>query len=349
MADKSDTGRWFEDFADGQTLCHATPRTVTPGDRALLTALYPSRFALHSSDEFARACGFPESPIDELGVFHIVFGKSVPDISLNAIANLGYAECRMLRPVFVGDTLSARSTVLGLRETSGGQAGVVYVRTEGWNQQQEMVLTFIRWVLVRKRDPASPPPKPSVPDTRPFVSAAELRVPGGFARDAYDTGLAGGPHLWGDYAVGERIDHVDGVTVEEAEHALATRLWQNTARVHFNQMLASGGDHGRRIVYGGHVISLARALSFNGLQNAQLVAAVNSGTHAAPVFSGDTVFAWSEILDRVETSSPNLGALRVRTAALKNAEGASFALRDADGKYDPRVALDIDWWLLIPR
>ncbi len=333
----------------GQSLRHATPRTVTSGDRALLTALYPSRFALHSSDEFARACGFPESPLDELGVFHIVFGKSVPDISLNAIANLGYAECHMMRPVYVGDTLSAKSTVLGLRETSGGKAGVVYVRTEGWNQRQETVLTFVRWVLVRKRDPASPPPEPSVPDTLPFVPAAELSVPEGFALDAYDTELAGGPHLWGDYEAGERIDHVDGVTVEEAEHALATRLWQNTARVHFNQMLADSGGHGRRIVYGGHVISLARALSFNGLQNAQLVAAVNGGAHAAPVFAGDTVFAWSEILDRAKTSSPNLGALRIRTVALKNAEETSFALRGADGKYDPSVVLDIDWWLLIPR
>lgn len=345
---KSNYGNFFEDFASGQILRHATPRTVTPGDQALLTGLYGSRFALQASDEFARSCGFPKSPFDELGAFHIVFGKSVPDISLNAIANLGYADCRMLRPVFVGDTLAAESTVIGLRETSGGKAGVVYIRTEGWNQHQRKVLSFVRWVLVRKRAPSSPPPEATVPDLPPLVPAGDVIVPEGFDPNSYDTGLAGGPHLWGDYEVGERIDHVDGVTVDEAEHAIATRLWHNAARVHFNQILASEGS-GKRIVYGGHVISLARSLSFNGLQNAQLVAAINSGTHAAPVFAGDTIFAWSEILDRAETTAASVGALRVRTVALKDAEGATFPLRGEDGRYDHRVALDIDWWLLIPR
>ena len=84
--------------AIGQTLIHAVPRTVTEGDRALYTALYPTRFALASSDEFARACGLPRSPLDDLAAFHVVFGKTVPDVSLNAVANLGYAEGRFLAP-----------------------------------------------------------------------------------------------------------------------------------------------------------------------------------------------------------------------------------------------------------
>ncbi len=61
-------------------------------------ALYGPRFALTSSDEFARACGLPRAPLDELVVFHTVFGKTVPDISLNAVANLGYAEAASWRP-----------------------------------------------------------------------------------------------------------------------------------------------------------------------------------------------------------------------------------------------------------
>lgn len=109
---KTDPGRFFEDFRLGQVIRHATPRTVTGGDVALYTALYGPRFALQSSDDFAQAVGYPRSPVDDLLVFHIVFGKTVPDISLNAVANLGYAQARFLLPVYPGDTLSAVSEVI---------------------------------------------------------------------------------------------------------------------------------------------------------------------------------------------------------------------------------------------
>src|ERR1700716_832266 len=152
---KTNPGNFFEDFRLGQVIQHATPRTVTAGDVALYTALYGPRFAVQSSDEFARALGYPRAPIDDLLVFHTVFGKTVPDISLNAIANLGYAECRFLKPVFPGDTLSATSEVIGLRENSNKQSGVVYVRTTGRDQDGAPVLDYVRWVMVRKRDEAA--------------------------------------------------------------------------------------------------------------------------------------------------------------------------------------------------
>ena len=272
----------------------------------------------------------------------MVFGKTVPDVSLNAIANLGYAEMRWLLPVWPGDTLTATSEVIGLRETSNGRSGVVWVRSTGWNQHGEAVMRFCRWVMVRKRDPSAPAPEAVVPELAPAVLPADLVVPAGLDFTAYDFALAGEPWRWGDYAVGERIDHVDRVTIEEAEHMLATRLWQNTARVHFD---ATGREDGRRLVYGGHVISLARALSFNGLANAQAIAAVNAGSHVNPCFAGDTVGAWSEVLDKAETGAPGVGALRLRTVAGK---GAAFALRDEAGKYLPEVLLDLDYWVLVP-
>ncbi|OYX93594.1 MAG: hypothetical protein B7Y78_08210, partial [Caulobacter sp. 35-67-4] len=102
---KTDPGNYFEDFRLGQVLVHATPRTVTAGDVALYTALYGPRFSLFSSDEVARASGLRAAPVDPLIAFHIVFGKTVPDISLNAVANLGYAEGLFLAPVYPGDTL----------------------------------------------------------------------------------------------------------------------------------------------------------------------------------------------------------------------------------------------------
>ena len=342
---KSWSGNFFEDFAVGQELRHPTPRTLTEGDRALCTALYGARFALISSDEFARACGLSRAPFDELAVFHVVFGKSVPSISLNAIANLGYAECRFLAPCYPGDTLSATSRVIGVRQTSNGRAGVVWVRTSGRNQRDETVLDYVRWVMVAKRDPASPAPDPVVPELAEAVPAADLGVPTGLDFSHYDRELAGSPQLWDDYGPGERIDHFDSVTLEESEHMMATRLWQNTARVHFSTLARPEG----RLIYGGHIISHARALTFNGLANAQLVAAINAGTHAAPAGAGDTIAAWSEVLDKAETSTKSVGALRLRTVVVKNRTPADFPLRGEDGKYAEGVILDLDWWALMPR
>jgi 2-methylfumaryl-CoA hydratase len=340
---KTGAGRFFEDFSLGQSIIHAVPRTVSGGERALYQALYPARHAVYSSDEFARQVGLPGSPIDDLMVFHLVLGKTVPDISLNAIANLGYAEMRWLRPVWPGDTLRAVTTVIGLKQNSNGQSGVVYVRTTGLNQRDQPVLEFVRWVMVRKHSPGLAAPAAVVPTLAAVVNADQVVIPQGLDFTAYDFVMAGEPHRWGDYAVGERIDHVDGVTVEEAEHMMATRLWQNTARVHFD---ATVRPDGRRLVYGGHVISLARALSFNGLANAQMVVALNAGAHTNPCFAGDTVRAWSEVLDKAATNAPGVGVIRLRTVAVKAA--APFALHVADTDDDPHVLLDMDYWALMP-
>ena len=347
---KTSAGNFFEDFRIGQALRHATPRTVSAGDAALYTALYGGRFALQSSDEFARALGLPRAPVDDWLAFHIVFGKTVPDISLNAVANLGYAGGRFGVPVYPGDTLEARSTVIGLKENSSRKTGVVHVRTIGTNQRGETVLDYVRWVMVNKRDAAAPAPAAVAPTLPAAVAAADLVVPAGLDLGRYDCALAGSDALWDDYAAGERIDHVDGMTVEEAEHALATRLYQNTARVHFNQHTESKGRFGKRLVYGGHVISLARALSFNGLANAFRIAALNGGSHVAPVFAGDTVYAWSEVLEKLELPGRgDVGALRLRTVAAKNQPCGDFPYRDAAGAFHPAVVLDLDYTALIKR
>jgi 2-methylfumaryl-CoA hydratase len=347
---KTNPGRFFEDFAPGETIRHATPRTVTAADAALYTALYGSRFAVQSSDAFARAIGYEQSPLDDWLVFHVVFGKTVPDISLNAVANLGYAEGRFLKPVYPGETLSAVSEVIGVKESSNRQTGVVYVRSTGFDSGGEPVLRYCRWVLVRKRDAPAAAPGEHVPVLAKVVDPAGLGAScPAIDGAAYDNELAGSPHRFGDYAAGERIDHADGMTVEEAEHQLATRLYQNPARVHFDQHAAPQGRFGRRLIYGGHVISLSRALSFNGLANAFRVAAINSGRHVAPLFAGDTVYAWSEVLAKAELPGrSDLGALRIRTLATKNQPCAAFPDKAGNG-YDAAVILDLDYWALIPR
>ncbi len=348
---KTIVGNFFEDFHIGQKLAHATPRTLTDGDAALYQALYGSRFALQSSDTFAKFVGLPQSPLDDLLVFHTVFGKSVPDISLNAVANLGYAEGRFLRPVYPGETLTAHSEVIGLKENSNRQTGVVYVRTHGMNEKDEQVLSYVRWVMVRKRDAEAAVPAPVVPALAQNVAVADLHVPAHLNFDTlFETAQSGSQHLWNDYAVGEKIDHVDGVTVEEAEHMMATRLYQNTARVHFNQFAEGQGRFGRRLIYGGHVISLARAISFNGLGNALLIAGINGGRHVNPLFAGGTVFAWSQVLDKQPLSHrKDMGALRLRLVATKDLPCTEFPDKDASGAYPDGVILDFDYWAILPR
>ena len=236
----------------------------------------------------------------------------------------------------------ATSEVIGLKENSNGRSGVLWVRSRGVNQRGETVLDYCRWVMLRKRG-AGPAPAPVIPDLAPVVQAADLVLPPGLHFEGYDFSLAGAPHRWADYRVGEVIDHVDGITIDEAEHMLATRLWQNTAKIHFD---ATQREDGRQLIYGGHIISLARALSFNGLANAQMIVALNGGSHANPCFAGDTIRAWSEVLDLAETQIPSVGAIRLRLVATK---GAAGALRGADGKYLPEVLLDLDYWALVPR
>ncbi|WP_040818208.1 MaoC family dehydratase [Litoreibacter arenae] len=340
---KTNAGRFFEDYTVGEVIEHAVPRTLSGGERAMYHALYPARHAFYSSDEFARDCGLHEAPLDDLIAFHTVFGKTVPDISLNAVANLGYAEGRFLKPVHMGDTIRSRSEVIGLKQNSNGKTGVVWVRTTGSNQLGEDVLSYVRWVMVRKGDVDAPAPETVVPDLADAVKAGDLVVPEGLSFANYDFVQAGEPHRLADYKVGEKIDHVDGVTIEEAEHMLATRLWQNTAKVHFDATARDGG----RLIYGGHVISLARALSFNGLANAQIIVGLNSGAHANPCGAGDTVKAWSEVLDVAETGAEGVGAIRLRLVAYE-AEGDPFTLKGEDGKYLPHVLLDLDYWALMP-
>jgi 2-methylfumaryl-CoA hydratase len=344
---KSNPGNFFEDFAPGQVITHATPRTLSEADAALNIALTGSRYALFSADSFAQNCGLPGAPIDPLLVFHTVFGKSVPDISLNAVANLGYAEGRFLTPVYPGDTLNAVSEVLGVKQNSNGKTGVLTVRTTGFNQDEIPVLSYVRWVMVNKRDESAPvtdaPPKTPAP----AVAPAELMLPAALDFSGYDFALAGSEHAFQDYEVGEKIDHVDGMTVEEAEHQIATRLYQNTAKVHFDAVAQQLSRFGRRLIYGGVAISIARALAFNGLANAAYLLAINGGRHVNPLFAGDTVYAWSEVLAKEDLGEA--GALRLRLVALKNQPAHAFTFKTDEGGYAENVILDFDYWAAIPK
>lgn len=355
MSAKASLGNYFEDLTAGREIVHAVPRTVTEGDQSLYIALTADRYPLHCDAEFARALGFQRETVNDLLVFHTVFGKSVPDVSLNAVANLGYADVRFGVPVYPGDTLSAHTTVLGQRESRDGQSGVVWVRTTGTNQRGEEVLTFIRWVLMNKLDPATTSGVDTAPQTPEVVAPAALYVPPELNLRGFNPTVTGGRAYWEDYELGERIHHVEGVAIEEAEQQMAARLYQNIARAHFNAHALKGTRFGRRVIYGGHIISMARALSFNGLENVVRVLAFNGGTHSNPTFAGDTLFAWSDVIERIDLGRPDCGALRLRLVGVKNADPATedqpFKVAGDDGRerHHGNVVLDLDYTVLIPR
>ena len=345
-------GNFFEDLGPGQRLRNPVPRTVTSGDVALYIALYGDRNPLYCSDEFARGLGFERAPVANLLVFHIVFGRAVGEISLNSPGNLGYAEVRFMRPVYTGDTLRAETETLGWRETSRGDTGVVWVRTTGFNQRDEVVLQFYRWVMVNKRDASKPTGADDAPEMPATASLDHVDFP---PIRRFDPVATGSGAAWEDYAPGQQLVHPQGVTIEEAEHQMATRLYQNTARVHFNQHQQASSRQGRRIVYGGHVISTAHALTFDGLENVLGIAAWNAGSHTNPTFAGDTLFAWSEVLDRIDLGRDDVGGLRLRLVAAKNAdpnqEDVPLKVPGDDGRerYGPNVVLDLDYVALLPK
>src|SRR3984957_6980504 len=308
---KDRTGNYFEDFRLGMGIRHAAPRTLTEGDRSLYIGLTGSRTVLGTAETNAQRLGYERRPLEDLLVFNVAFGKTVPDVSLNAIANLGYADVRFTADVYPGDTLLVESEVIGLKENSNRRSGVVYVRSTAKNQHGLEVLTWIRWVMVHKRDHNAVCPEPVVPAMDAVVLPARLprRQYPILVRGVVE--MTGVEDLWDDYAVGERIDHPGAMTVNDSDHSIATRLYQNTSKAHFNgfAMAAAGG---RRLVYGGHIISLCKALAYDGLENGLSIVAINGGSHVNPTFAGDTVACATMVLDKTECGVSHIGALRLR-------------------------------------
>jgi 2-methylfumaryl-CoA hydratase len=353
MSTKSRNGNHFEDFHVGMRIAHPTPRTLTEGDRGLYIALTGSRDAVSSAQTVAAAAGLARQPLDPWLVFNVAFGKTVPDISLNAVANLGYADGRFLASVHAGDTLRVDSEIIGLRETSNGRSGVVYTRSTALNQHGQAVLTWVRWVLVHKRDPKAAAPIGVTPDLPTAVAGAALVCPD-YGPEVTSIAQATGVHdWWEDYEPGERIDHPSAMTINDSDHSMATRLYQNTAKVHFDARLMAATPAGKRLVYGGHIISVCRALAYDGLENVLGVLALNGGSHIAPTYAGDTVCCTTTILERIELPHPHVGALRLRTIGAVNFDAAQHipvphpgAAKAANA---PGVVLDLDYTVAIPR
>ncbi|MDA1117769.1 MAG: MaoC family dehydratase [Proteobacteria bacterium] len=145
-------GRYYEDFAVGDTYKHWPGRTLTAADNTWFTLLTMNQHPIHFDEEYAKTTEFGKPLVNSTLTLAVVVGMSVRDVSQNAVANLGWTDIVMPAPVFNGDTLYAESTVLAKRESkSRPTQGIVTVATRAWKQDGTTVMTFKRSVLVPMR------------------------------------------------------------------------------------------------------------------------------------------------------------------------------------------------------
>ena len=142
-------GRFFEDFEVGDVYEHPLGRTVTTTDNVWFTLLSQNTAPIHFDHNYASQTEFGKPLVDSTFTLALVTGQSVTDISQNVFANLGWDEVRLPAPVFEGDTIYSQSEVLEKRESRSRQnVGIVTVKTTGYNQDGEVVITFKRTIMV---------------------------------------------------------------------------------------------------------------------------------------------------------------------------------------------------------
>jgi acyl dehydratase len=155
-------GRFFEDFEVGDVYEHPLGRTITATDNTWFTLLTQNTAPLHFDAHYAAQTPFGKPLVNSTLTLALVTGQSVTDISQNVMANLAWDEIRLPHPVYEGDTVYSRSEVLSVRESkSRPQVGIVEVRTEGFNQEGTVVITFRRTVMVYRRGQAPKRPRPN--------------------------------------------------------------------------------------------------------------------------------------------------------------------------------------------
>jgi acyl dehydratase len=148
-------GRFYDDFEVGDIYQHPLGRTITETDNIWFTLLTMNPNQLHFNREYGKRTPFGQCLVDSTLTMAIVTGQSVSDISQNVVANLGWDEVRLPHPVYNGDTIYAVSEVLSKRESkSRPYAGIVQVRTRGANQDGKVVISFIRTIMVYKKEHA---------------------------------------------------------------------------------------------------------------------------------------------------------------------------------------------------
>jgi 2-methylfumaryl-CoA hydratase len=312
-------GRMLGDFEPAATYLHPWEVTVTDGMTTFFSASFQDTIPTFASREFAKSLGFKDRPVHPLMLLNLGLSFSVHDVSEQAIAHLAYLDVLFPEPCYIGDTLTASSKVLSVKQSSSGDRGVVHVRTVVQNQNNAIVCAFERLALIRVGNvygrPVIPPcafKQPEAADLPqvPFVlKEGRLRV----KRDMRF------PGAYEDLEVGDIYAHFNGHTVGDSEHMQLTTLLRNSHPLHFDEIYCEEKSFTKkRVVYGGLVLSWALALASRDVAgNAVWEMNLDKGAHPGPVMAGDTIYSASRVESKVEVG-PDAGAVTFRVVGFKN-------------------------------
>jgi acyl dehydratase len=282
-------GPWFEDFERGQVFEDAPGLTLTAGAAALHQALTGDRLRLALDAPLSREVTGNAAPLAHPNlVCDVAIGQSTGP-SQRVRGNLFYRGLVLARPVFVGETLRTRTEIVGLKQNRrrpGAPAtGLVAMRIQTTGAQGDSVLDFWRCPMIPLRDPdAETGRSDDFADIPRTLDAAQVRaaVPTGWRLDRLRA-AAPGPYC-ADLEPGQAFRIEAGETVTCAPEL--ARLTLNVATAHTD---ATGSAHGRRLVYGGHTISIAAAHAARAIPAMATIVAWKGCEHLGPVFEGDVL------------------------------------------------------------
>jgi len=311
------TGNFLEDFRVGQVFRHKGGKTVNEGLFNAFTEFNMTTNPLSKNREYARLLGFDDIVCPPGLVMNVVFSQTVEDISENARANLEYIDMRFGAPVYPGDTLEAETTILGVTPSSKDpDRGVVHVASVGRKQSGDVVLAFERKVQVWKGDVAAPVENATLADRPAVECSPSIPAYEPSRRYADKAHLSNRDTYFEDFKAGDVYEHSRGRMVTD-EHIALTAQLDNTSQVHCNQHLIDSNPDkyigGRLIIYGGIPFNLCLGISCPDIADNALADVVyTTGRHVGPLFSGDTVFAATEIREtRDYPGREDLGLLAV--------------------------------------
>jgi 2-methylfumaryl-CoA hydratase len=364
-------GRLLDDFKVGEVYHHPWEVTLDDGLLAMFAASFLDPNPLYSSRRYARDLGFRDRVVHPLVLMNLALSFSVHDVSEQTIAHLAYIDLKFPNSAYTGDTLTVSSKVLGVRQSqSKPDRGVVHVKTVGINQDGLAVVSFERKALMPAGSlDGRAHPVLHVSQTTwnnwnastlgsgplPRIDVSELvgALPRELAQDLRIPRWSGRPKgLFEDFEEGDIIIHSTGKTIGESEHMQLAVLTRNSHPLHFDEIYSrEKGFAGTRVVEGGLVFAWICSLaSRDTTANALWEIGYDRGSHPAPVFAGDTLYAASKIVG-TQDYNERAGIVRFHLIGVKNDAPAHLF----DGEQDPFLAksekkvFEIERAVLLPK
>jgi 2-methylfumaryl-CoA hydratase len=294
---------------------------------------------IFASRTFAKSYGFSDRPLHPLLCLNLALSFSVHDVSEQAIAHLAYMDVRFPEAGYAGDTVNARSTVLGVKPASSGDKGVVHVRTVLENDRGKILCAFERKALIRAGKLAERPadPWPNGRPTPELKALPHLPEPLRLAHEP-PTPPARFARFFEEFQPGQIYLHECGKTIGQSEHMQLTFLVRNSHPLHYDEIYSKDNSFAKtRVVYGGLVLSWVTTLSSRDVAgNALWDLGYDAGAHPNGTVGGDTLYALSKVL---EVKDHGLhGQVAMRLVGVKNMTAAAAYEKYGDALFTEELS-----------